>query len=330
MLFLNNNIQALGLGCWPIGGEMYGADGTSLGYTNVNDKDAINAIEAALTNGIRLFDTAAAYGAGHSERLLGKTLGNNSDALIITKIGIAIDEQSKTLTGEDIDPATVQPAIERCLQRLQREQIDLLLLHPNETTVTQAAPLFDEMDKARQAGKITAYGWSTDITGNAEAMAKRDGFVAVEYAMHVLMDAPNMQGVTQDNNLHSLIRSPLAMGLLSGKYTSDSTLPSSDVRASNPGWAKYYIDGKPNPDYIKRFQAVRELLQSDGRTTVQGALGWLWGKSENHIPVPGARTVQQVEGLAGALAHGPLPEPVMNEIEQLLGFENVSPGNEAR
>lgn len=330
MNFLNNNIQALGLGCWPIGGEMYGADGTSLGYANANDKDSVNAISAALANGISLFDTAAAYGAGHSERLLGKALANNPDALIITKIGIAINEESKTLTGEEIEPSSVQPAIDRCLNRLQRDKIDLLLLHPNEISVEQAEPVFDEMDKARTDGKIAAYGWSTDMTNSAEAMSHRDGFAAVEYAMHVLMDAPAMQALTNDNNLHSLIRSPLAMGLLSGKYTLGSSLSPTDVRATNPGWAKYYIDGKPNPDYIKRFQAVRELLQSDGRTTVQGALAWLWGKSENNIPIPGARNVQQVEGLAGALALGPLSVSVMNEIEQLVGFENLSTGDEAR
>lgn len=330
MRFLNNNIQALGLGCWPIGGEMYGADGTSLGYANANDKESVNAINAALANGIQLFDTAAAYGAGHSERLLGKVLGNNPDALIITKIGIAIDEQTKTLTGEDTDPASVQAAIEQCLKRLQRDNIDLLLLHPNEVPIEQAEPLFDEMEKARTAGKISAYGWSTDIIASAKSMGHRDGFAAVEYAMHVLMDAPAMQRLTSEKNLHSLIRSPLAMGLLSGKYTLDSSLSPTDVRATNPGWAKYYINGKPNPDYIKRFQAVRELLQSDGRTTVQGALAWLWGKSDSNIPIPGARTVEQVEGLAGALAHGPLSESVMREIEQLVGFENVSKGDEAR
>jgi len=216
MKFLNHTIQPLGLGCWPIGGEMYGADGSSLGYTNSDDKESVNAISAALANGINLFDTAAAYGAGHSERLLGKALRNHPDALIITKIGIAIDEQNKTLTGDEIEPSSVLPAIERCLKRLNRDKIDLLLLHQNELPVQQANLLFDEMDKARKAGKISAFGWSTDFTDSVQAAFSRDGFVAVEYAMHVLMDAPKMQQVTNDNSLHSLIRSPLAMGLLSG------------------------------------------------------------------------------------------------------------------
>ena len=64
---------------------------------------------------------------------------------------------------------------------------------------------------------------------------------------------------------------------------------------------------------------VRELLQTDGRTVYQGALSWLWAKSDNNIPIPGARTQEQVEGLAKALSFGPLPTNVMSEIDSLVG-----------
>jgi len=330
MKFLDNDITPIGLGCWPIGGKMFAADGQSLGYTNADDNESINAIHAALANGITLFDTAAAYGAGHSERLLAKGLKNHPEAQVVTKIGIAIDESSKTLTGEDSEPSSVMPAIDRCLTRLNRDSIDLLLLHQNALPVEQAGKLFDEIESARQSGKVKAFGWSTDYTASAEAMADRDGFVAVEHAMHVLMDAPRMQDVVCQKNLYALLRSPLAMGLLSGKYTVDSTIPANDIRATNQGWAQYYIDGKPNPDYIDRFDSVRELLQSGGRTTVQGALAWLWAKSPNNIPIPGARTVEQVEGLAAAHALGPLPTDTMHDIAALIGTGFESDGASAR
>ena len=309
---------------------MFAADGQSLGYSNSDDAESIKAIHAALANGISLFDTAAAYGAGHSERLLAKGLKNHPDAQVVTKIGISIDEGTKTLTGEDMDPASVMPAIDRCLERLGRESIDLLLLHQNATSVEQAATLFDEMEKARNSGKVKSFGWSTDYVASAEALADRAGFVAVEHAMHVLMDAPRMQSVLQKNNLYALIRSPLAMGLLSGKYTIDSVIPASDIRASNQGWAQYYVDGKPNPRYVERFNAVRELLQTGGRTAAQGVLAWLWAKSPNNIPVPGARTVEQVEGLAAALTLGPLPAEILDEIAKLVGSEFESEGESPR
>jgi len=330
MMFQEKKVSKLGLGCWPMSGEMFAADGTTLGYANSTDRDSINAIHAALANGITVFDTAAAYGAGHSERLLAKALRDRDEAIVVTKIGISIDEQSRTLLGEEHSAQAVMPAIDQCLKRLDREFIDVLLLHPNNIPLKNAEAIFDEMESARISGKLGAYGWSTDYVDNATAMCAREGFVVVEHAMHVLMDAPNMQAVVEDKGLLPLIRSPLAMGLLSGKYTTDSSMPSNDIRSTKQDWTGYYIDGKPNPEYMNRLEAVRELLQTGGRSLVQGALGWLWGKSMNNVPVPGARTVKQVEGLAAALTFGALPQDVMSEIQSLLIGGFISDGVSAR
>jgi len=321
MTVLNNLKSSLGMGCWPIGGAMYATDGTSLGYTNTNDKESIRTIQAAVSNGIELFDTAAAYGAGHSERLLGKALKGNSDALIVTKIGMAIDEATKQITGDEIAPETVTPAIDRCLIRLERDTVDLVLLHVNSLPVEQADLIFNELDKACDAGKIRGYGWSTDFSDNAQAMSSRPNFKAVEHAMNVLTDAPKIQNVVRSNQWHALVRSPLAMGLLSGKYSKGQSMPTDDIRSQALQWMQYYSDAKPNPEYLQRFDKVRELLQTGGRTPVQGALAWLWGRSALNIPIPGARTVEQIEGLAAALALGPLPQQVMLEIESLVERE---------
>lgn len=313
--------SSLGMGCWPIGGPMYAPDGTSLGYTNSNDKESIQTIQAALSNGIKLFDTAAAYGAGHSERLLGKALKGHADALIVSKIGMAIDETTKQITGDEIAPETVMPAIDRCLERLERDTVDLVLLHVNSLPVEQADQIFDEMDKACQAGKIQAYGWSTDFSENAAAMSSRTNFSAVEHAMNVLTDAPKIQDIVRTNNWSALIRSPLAMGLLSGKYKKGQNMSAEDIRSQSLQWMQYYKDSQPNPEYLDRFENVRELLQTGGRTPVQGALAWLWGRSPLNIPIPGARTVEQIEGLAAAVELGPLPNPIMLEIESLVERE---------
>ena len=330
MKFLDKENSPLGFGCWPIGGEMYAADGTTLGYSNSNDKESIKAIGAAIANGISIFDTAAAYGAGHSERLLGHALGNNPEACIVTKIGLGINETTRTITGEEIEPKSVLPAIDHCLKRLSRDVVDCVLLHPNTVAAEKIEPIFDEMEKACQLGKIRSFGWSTDFVENVQKTKKRDNFVAVEHAMHVLMDAPAMQAILKGENISALIRSPLAMGLLSGKYTTESVMHNSDIRSTKQDWTGYYIDGKPNPEYMALFDSVRELLQTDGRTTVQGALSWLWAKSPNNIPIPGARTVEQVEGLAKALEFGALPGSVMNEIDELVSGRFTSDGKSPR
>lgn len=320
MKFLDKKIAPLGMGCWPIGGAMYSGD-QPLGYTNTDDDESIRTIHAALACGITLFDTAPAYGAGHADRLLARALKNRPDALIVTKIGIAIDEESKQLGEDEIESKSVIPAIDICLSRLGRDQIDLLVLHLNSLPLSQAEIIFDEMEMACKMGKIRSYGWSTDFPESVSAVANRSNFFAVEHAMNVLLDAPRMQEVVHERGLIALIRSPLAMGLLSGKYGKKDVLPSNDIRATSNPKTGYFTNARANPAFLTKFNAIRELLTTDGRSLVQGAIGWLWAKGDMNIPIPGARNVEHIEGIAGALSFGALPNDVVIEIESLIGRE---------
>ncbi|WP_298972546.1 aldo/keto reductase [uncultured Roseobacter sp.] len=322
MNFLDQEIAPLGMGCWPIGGAMFTGD-QPLGYANSDDAESIRTIHAALDAGITLFDTAAAYGAGHAERLLARALKDRPDAMLVTKIGITIDETSKQLSFEDAEPETVLPAIDACLSRLQRDRIDLMLLHQNGLAVDRAEAVFDEMEKARAAGKIRSYGWSTDFAESASALAKRKHFTAVQHAMNVFVDAPDMQQVADRHDLTALIRSPLAMGLLSGKYGKNDAVSADDIRATDNLMIRYFEGAKANPAFLTQLEKVRELLMSDGRSLVQGAICWLWAKNDRNVPIPGARTVEQITGIAGALAFGPLPELVMAEIEQAIERDQI-------
>jgi aryl-alcohol dehydrogenase-like predicted oxidoreductase len=81
---------------------------------------------------------------------------------------------------------------------------------------------------------------------------------------------------------------------------------------------QYFKDGKPNPVFLERLAAIREILTSEGRTLVQGALAWLWARSPQTVPIPGFRTPRQVEENAQAMAFGPLTESQMREIDNLL------------
>ena len=317
MKVFDTEINPLGMGCWPIGGPFYAGD-VPLGYANSDDRESIRTIHAALANGMTLFDTAAAYGCGHAERLLALALKNRPDALVVTKIGLQIDEARKQLLGNETAPHSILPAIDRCLARLERDHIDLLFLHPNTIPLVEAEAVFNEMEKAIEAGKIRSYGWSTDFTTNVRAFADRPNFAAVQHALNVLTNPPAIQNTVRDAGLTALIRSPLAMGLLSGKYGADAVIPRDDIRGAKVRRTNYYTDAKSNPNMLAKLDAVRELLTIDGRTLVQGALSWLWARGENNIPIPGARTAEQFEGLAGALAYGPLPATAMAEIETLI------------
>lgn len=317
MKLLGRDVAPLGMGCWGLGGRFF-AGNQPLGFPDLDEEEAIRILHAALDAGIAVFDTAAVYGAGHSERLLGTALKGRSEALVISKLGTAFDEGTRQVLADRTDPGDIAAAIEGSLRRLQRDCIDVMLLHLNGLPVATAAPIFEEMERARQAGKIRSYGWSTDFPARATAMAQMPGFVGVEHAMNVFVDVPSIQSVVEQRDLVAFIRSPLAMGLLTGKYNATSVVSGDDVRSVNSERRDYFRDGKASPKYLAGLEALRELLRTGGRTLAQGALGWLMAKSDRNVPLPGARTVAQVRENAGALAFGPLPQSVMEEIETVI------------
>ena len=277
-----------------------------LGYAEAEDGESLRTIHAALEAGIRLFDTAAVYGAGNAERLLGIALKDRPDAMVISKIGMGFDEETKQVLGDETEPAAVLPAIERCLRRLQRDCIDVMLLHLNELPVEAARPLFEEMAKARKAGKIRAFGWSTDIPESAAAMAGLEGFIGIEHAMNVFIDVPSIQATVERHDLVAFIRSPLAMGVLTGKFgpgVQDGRRRHPLHRRRLAGLLRRRPGDAEVPGKARGGERAPDQRRPD---LAQGALGWLLAKSPRNVPLPGARTVAQIQDSAGVLAQGPL------------------------
>jgi aryl-alcohol dehydrogenase-like predicted oxidoreductase len=133
-----------------------------------------------------------------------------------------------------------------------------------------------------------------------------------------LLNTPEIFAVCDQYDLASIINSPLAMGLLSGKFDGRARLPRDDVRGSGHNWVAYFTDGKPRQELLDQLAAVREILTSRGRSLVQGALAWLWARSPHTLPIPGFKTVAQVEENAAALQFGPLSAGQLQEIAALL------------
>lgn len=324
-LWDGTEVPALGLGCWAIGGS-WTAAGAPAGWGVVDDAESVRAVQAAVAGGVRFFDTAQAYGAGHSERVLGQALRGHPEVLVATKVGLAIDPERRELVG--IDLAGIADAIDRSLHRLARDRIDLALLHLNSLPIDEAEPVFDTLETLRAAGKIGAYGWSTDFPDRAAAFAARPGMVAIEHAMNVFFRADALVPVIEAAGLLSINRSPLAMGLLGGRYGAGDRFGPDDVRSRNTDWMDYFKDGVVAPDLLKRLDAVRDNLQSGGRSLAQGAIGWLWARSHTTLPIPGFRTVAQVEDLLGALDKGPLDAEAMTQIEAVIQRSPEGPPRE--
>lgn len=314
-------VSALGLGCWAIGGPFWGDGGQPLGWGEVDDDESIRTIHRALDLGITLFDTSSNYGAGHSERVLGRALaGRRDDAVIASKFGYTVIEEARLATGEDASPAYAVSCLDGILRRLGTDYLDLYQLHLGGLPIPQALDLVETLEGLVTQGRIRAYGWSTDDPERAAAMAKAGAHcAAVQYDSSVLHDNTAMVDVLAACDLAGLNRGPLAMGLLTGKYHGTAgTLGGDDVRGRNPEWLHWFTDGVATPEWAERVDRVRQALTADGRTLTQGALGWLLARSPHNVPIPGCRTVAQAEENFGTLAYGPLPADAFAEVESLL------------
>jgi aryl-alcohol dehydrogenase-like predicted oxidoreductase len=313
-------VSAMGMGCWAIGGPFWAGE-TPVGWGKVDDNDSIEAIHCALDLGINFFDTADVYGAGHSESVLARALEGRRDQVVIaTKFGNEFDEATKQITGSSASTEFIRQACEASLKRLNTDYIDLYQFHLNGFPAAEAAPVRDTLEALVSEGKIRYYGWSTDFPENAKVFAEGEHCVAIQHQMNVLDDAPELVALCETLNLASINRGPLAMGLLTGKFSGNTSLGSDDVRGDkSPDWMKYFKDGKPNPEWSSKLEAIREILTSEGRTLAQGALCWLWARTSQTLPIPGFRNVRQVEENAGALQFNPLNNDQMREIDALLG-----------
>lgn len=319
----NLAVSALGMGCWAIGGAMAAGD-QPLGYAGTDDTTSRVAIARAVDLGVTLFDTADAYGAGHSETMLGAALARYPDVLVATKFGNTFDEKSRQLTGVDVSAAYVRRALSASQRRLRRDHVDLYQLHTADVSAAQAADLVAVLEDLVDEGSIRWWGVSTDDPATAELFAPGPHCTAMQLQLNVFDDNVAMLALCAEHDLAALCRSPLAMGLLGGRYPAGSVLPPDDIRGRQPDWLRWFTDGHPDPAFLSRLDTVRGALTSDGRTLAQGALGWIWSHDERAIPLPGFRDTIQVEENATALDHGALSAELHRRIEVALG-RGVSP-----
>lgn len=316
-LWNGRQIPRMGMGCWPIGGKQMGG-GVSFAYAGIDDAQSLRALAVADEMGARLYDTASAYGFGHSEKLLGQIFGERDDVVIVTKFGFRGDYETREGLPIDLSPEGIGLSIDESRRNLRRDRLDMVLLHIGDLPLEDAKTAFDTLDELMQRGHLAGYGWCTDDLDRIGGVVNRQGFDCVEIGLNLFQPNARLVQRTGEWNLPSLIRSPLAMGLLGGGYQAGQSVPPDDVRRENLEWIPFFADGRARPEYAGRLAAVRELLTSNGRSVAQGALGWLLAQGEHLLPIPGFKTEAQVRDNMGALDKGPLSPSTLAEIDSLL------------
>lgn len=324
----NIEVCALGLGCMEIGGRMKDHEDYLLtdsindtehyfSLGEVDDHQSIRAIHYALDMGISLFDTAPAYGAGHSERVLGWALaGKRHNAILATKFGKFIDEHQNIFGSYQSERTLIDNIRNECeqsLTRLNTDYIDIYQYHQlNYTLLEFADEVIDILESLISEGKIRYYGWSTEDPACAHVFAQGTHCTAIQHNMNLLWETPEMLDICNMFDQASISRGIMGMGFLTGKYTLDNykaLLSPGDFRLR---------DESSFTHMISQLEKVKEVLMSDGRTIPQGALAWNWARSELTIPIVGFRTLFQVNENIQALEFGSLTSKQMGQINSLL------------
>ncbi len=300
-------VSPLGLGTARIAGLGWREDFAPQVPTGVK-QDAVRQIQAAVDLGVTLFDTADNYGQGLSECILGEALRGRREGIVVaTKFGE--DPMPDQADPWSLDAGPVERACEASLRRLGVECIDLYLLHRRDYPLERAPALIEVLEDLVRAGKIRYYGWSTDDIERARLIARGEHCIAIEHRLNVFNDHAAMLDLCQEQDLASLNRIPLLMGVLTGRWSPETKLGEGDPRAQwfmQEGFRKL----------LASAQLIATYLTSDGRSYVQGALGWIWARSPLTIPLPGFRNMEQMRELVQAPQFGPLPLDVMQAIEE--------------
>jgi len=311
-------VSALGMGCWAIGGPWTwaqpGREPYPAGWGDTDDEESVRAVHAAMDMGVNFFDTAANYGAGHSEVVLGRALKGKRDKVVIaTKFGHIVNEEKKTVYGDsDQIIKNVRTDVENSLRRLQTDFIDIYQLHDGGYDPKLALELQVVLEELVSAGKIHWYGWSTDNVDNARAFGSGAHCTSIQFRLNAIFDNPNMRKVCADLDLAGINKDPLNKGVLTGKFNSTSSFPENDIRSR---------ENFSNPDVVKRLKIVddiRDILTSNGRTMAQGALAYIWALDQRMVPIPGFKSIKQVTENAGAMQFGPLTDSQLKEVQAIV------------
>jgi aryl-alcohol dehydrogenase-like predicted oxidoreductase len=312
-------VSALGMGCWAIGGPWTyaqpGEEPFAAGWGKIDDDESIRAIHAGLDTGINFFDTAANYGTGHSERILGKALkGVRDEVVIATKFGHVVNEEEKYVYRDrEKTLGNVRGDIENSLSRLDTDYVDVYQLHDSGYDPEGALEVRARLEDLVQEGKIRWYGWSTDDPDRARVFADGDHCTSIQFSLNVLYDNEAMRQLCAEFDLAGINKDPLRRGILTGKFSRESIFPEDDVRTGTDFTRGRYAR------ILDAVDALRELLTADGRSMAQGALAYIWGLDERMVPIPGFKTVKQVRDNAAAMDFGPMRKEEVHQAREIVG-----------
>jgi len=272
-------VSELALGTWGLSGD---------GYGPVTEVEQEGVIDRALALGITLFETADSYAHGAMEKKLGERLPKDGEALVVTKIGTdrSVSPPRKTFKAEFI-----RQRVEQSLERLQREAIDVVLLHNPAPRTVERGEATDALIALKEAGKIRAWGVSAGDVETARAAVQRGTEVLeVAYNAFHARELKELKAELLEKNIGVLARSVLAHGLLCGMWVSNRDFASDDHRAAR--WTHDDLKRR-----ISQLNALRPCVAGGVTSLRAAALRFVLANEQVSAAVLGPRNAMQLDQL---------------------------------
>jgi aryl-alcohol dehydrogenase-like predicted oxidoreductase len=303
------NISEVSFGAWAVGGA----------WGEVDDEQSIAAMKRALELGVNFFDTADVYGDGRSERLIQRLRKETGAAFhVATKAGRRLNPH----TAAGYNKKNLEAFIDRSLQNLGVDSLELVQLHCPPTEAYYQPETFAAMDDLVKAGKVQHYGVSVEKVEEALKAIEFPGVESVQIIFNMFRQRPAERFLSEAarRGVATIIRVPLASGMLTGKLTAASTFAADDHRNFNRHGEAFDVgetfSGVP---YETGLQAVEELraLLPRGATLAQLALRWILMFDGVSTIIPGAKRAAQVEDNAAASELPALSETQMDAVRSV-------------
>jgi aryl-alcohol dehydrogenase-like predicted oxidoreductase len=308
--------RAFGRTGWQVGEIGYGMWGMG-GWTGSDDAESLASLELSLSRGVNFFDTAQAYGDGHSERLLARLISAHPQSRVYAATKVPpLNRQWPSRRGvplADVFPRDyVLRLVDVCRSNLGLETIDLLQLHVWEDDWLAEPELAATVADLKAEGAIRAFGVSLNRWESWNGVkAVRSGLVdAVQVIYNVFDQAPEDElfPACRENGVAVIARVPFDEGSLTGSLTLDSKWPPDD-------WRSTYFVPENLRDSVAHAEALRPLLPS-GMAMAEMALRFILSNPEVSTVIPGMRKAAHVKANLAAAERGPLPEPLLSQLRK--------------
>lgn len=309
------SISEVGLGCWQFGGD----------FGPIKEETAFEIMQAAVDTGINFFDTADVYGAGRSEKLIGEFLRRSSEKIFVaTKFG-----RNAKVYPDRYSEDALRRAVDAALERLGQDAIDLLQLHCVPISLLRAGEVFDWLRRIQEEGLIRHFGASIETEEEGMLCLQQEGVVSLQVIVNIFRQRPLEQllPAAKARGVGIIVRLPLASGLLSGRYTKNTSFAPTDHRTYNRDGQAFSVGetfaGLPLEKGVELTNQLKRFVPAK-MSMAQMAQRWLLDHEAVTTIITGVSRPEQARENTSASALPPLPDELHSRLAKFYK-EEVKP-----